>query len=403
MEISDFLQTHLSREAVCLMAFESDLPSHLDAYLQQIWGEGRILIVAESEYREFAEQQLAPSLRAHGIDPVYCLCIPTPGMTYRAQIEESLGDGALSGIVGIAGLGSAMLFAAVRERAALLGLPCCALLNELPPIDAFDDCGEGHPCADAIFCDLDAIARGLHNDLRDAILGLEIDVCARRADIAAQHALGHADHAAIPDALQNAVPPRIPPMGPHSEDELAQLCESYAWRALAERLSRLGSSFRTVNDYAAAGTDFPHLPVAVHATVMAAIFEAALNLESLEISPENCADHQPPREMLQRTLQQILLADGVPFEWLKRADAQYVDRNALRLSLHTLAMNWDDFAARLRPIADLMHALGAQIDTDESDDPALKALWIHAARFAPRYSFLRLFQVLDLVEPSLYI
>lgn len=408
MQISDFLQKNLSRDAVTLLAYESELLSHFDAYLRQLWPEGRLLIVTESTYRDYVEGNLLAALSAQGYEPAYCLCVKSAGVTYRAQIDESLGDGVLDNIVGIAALGSAELFASVRERASLLGVGCCALMDTLPPRDCFESCGEKRPVADAIFFDLDSIAKGLRGDWREAIQSLEVDIYALNADIATAHALGAPVAAGVEDALHEAVPPRIPAIGNPSEDELAELCEAYAWRAAAARLYGRSGSLQTVFEYAEAGGDFPSFPIAQHARLMDILFEAVLELESLEISPEDCANRQPPKEFLRRTLQQILLEDGVKFDWLKRAEDNFEDRVRMRLTLNTLVMNWDDYCAKLRPIADMMHAISVQnVSGDEDDmeelDSALKNLWIHAARFAPVNTFLRVFNSMNAIEPALYI
>jgi hypothetical protein len=149
----------------------------------------------------------------------------------------------------------------------------------------------------------------------------------------------------------------------------------------------------------------PEFPASAQALMMATIFEAALELESLEISPEDCANHQPPKEILHRTLQQILLEDNVKFEWLKRADENYEDRHALRHTINALVLNWDDFCAKLRPISDVLQAISAQnAGQDNAEmDPTLKTLWVHAARFAPKYTFLKLFHDMGIIEPALYL
>lgn len=405
MQITDFLQKHLSSKAVILLAYEASITSHFDAYLQQIWPQGRILVITEPFYREYTERTLLPALNAHGFEPAYCLCVKSAGTNYRAQIEESLGDGAIDGIVGIAALGSAALFAAARERASALNIACCALLDQPCPMDAFDPCDDAgdKPCADAIFFDLDAI-RQKNRDLRDIMLNLEVAVYAMKADIAAAQALGFRINAGVQDALNEAIPPRIPNLHAASEDELAQLCEAYGWYAAAMRLHKKRSSLQTVLDYANASSEFPGFSAAAHALVLATIFEAALELESLEISPEDCANRQPPKEILGRTLQQILLEDGIKFDWLKRADENYEDRNALRHTMNALVMNWDEFCARLRPICDVLRAISAQnTNSDDEIDPALKTLWLHAARFGSKHTFLKLFHDMGIIEPALYI
>lgn len=406
MQITDFLQKHLSPKAVILLAYESDMTAHFEAYLQQIWPQGRILIVTEPFYREYAERTLLPALNASGFETEYCLCIQSTGTTYRAQIDESLGDGAIDGIVGIAALGSATLFAAARERACALNIACCALLDQFCPRDAFAACDESgnKPCADALFFDLNAIQQK-NRDLRDALLELEVGVYALKADMAAAQALGRRIQDGVSDALNEAMPPRLPDLYHPTEDELAQLCEAYCWRAVATRLLARHTSYQTVLDYANASPEYPKFSAAAHAQLMVTIFEAALELESLEISPEDCANRQPPKEILQRTLQQILLEDNVKFEWLKRADENFEDRNALRHTINALVMNWDEFCAKLRPISDVLQAISAQNAAHPEDeiDSTLKTLWMHAARFAPKHTFLKLFNDMSIVEPALYI
>lgn len=406
MQVSDFLQKYLSSDAVILTSYAAHITSHFDASLRQLWPEGRILIVAESAYREYAETSLVSALDAHGRDHAYCLCVKTPGMTYQAQIDESLGDGVVDGLAGIVSLGSCELFRAVRDRASILNVACCALLNELPENDLFDSCGEKRPYADAVFFDLDHIDRIFRGDLREAVQFLEVDIYALKADIVTWRALGKPIHAGAADALNEALPPRIPLIGIHSEDELSQFCEAYVWRAAAARLLRREGSLKTVLDYARASADYQDLPIAQHARLMAMLFDSVVELESLEISPEESAAHQPPRDILKRTLQQTLMEDGVNLNWIKRAEDNYLDRNTLRLALNTLVMNWDDYCAKIRPIADMMHAICAQnpYHDDEDDiDLSLKNTWIHAARFASNGSFLKIYNALGLIEPSLFV
>ncbi len=404
MQIADFLQKYISPKAITLIAYEAEITSHLDAYLQQIFPEGRILIVTEAYWREYAERTLIPSLKAHGCETEYCLCVKTAGVPYSTQIEESLADGALSGIVGIAALGTHDLFEAVRDRAAFLDIACCALLHELPRQDVLNSCGENRPTADALFFDLNAIMQQLHGDGREKSLELEIDTYALSADIAVAKAMGSPIPAGVSEAIHEAVPPRLP-QGKLTEDDLAELCEAYMWRAAAARLMPSGS-FCTVMEYLNDGADFPSYSITDHAQIMASIFDAALELESLEISPEDCASRMPPKEILARTLQQILLEDGLRFEWLKKADENFQTRNDLRLSLNALTLAWDDFCAQLRPIADMMHVLSSRNTQDEEaeePDSTLKNVWIHAAKFAAKNSFLKVFNDLGIIEPALYI
>ena len=406
MQISDFLQKHLATDADILITYEADICAHFDAYLRQLWPEGRVLVVTEMHRREYVERKLIPALKSNGCETLYCLCVKSAGVSYRAQIDESLGDGALENVVGIASVGSAQLFAEVRSRASLVGVPCCALFDDFAPIDVFDACSDdnSHPYADGVFFDLTAISQKYKGDLRDPIHNLEIDVCAMRADLAAALAIGAPINRAVAEALDEALPPRIPQTGPVTEDDMAQLCEAYAWRAVAARLGRSQSSFRTVIEYAEASPQFDSFPPAMHARLMAQLFDATLEIESLEISPEDCASHQPPKDILNRTLQQILLQDEMRFDWLKRADENYMDRTSLRIALNEITSNWDDFCAKLRPIADVLRAISAQDDTDDEQlDAALKSLWLHAARFAPKFTFLKIFNDMRIVEPALYI
>ena len=406
MQICDFLQTHLSQNADVLVTHEADICRHFDAYLRQLWPEGKVLVVTEMHRREYVERVLIPALASNGYETLYCLCVKSAGVTYRAQIEESLSDGALENVVGIAAIGSAQLFAEARARASMLSISCCALLDDFAPIDAFGPCSDddSHVCAEGIFFDLTAIAEKYKGDLRDPIQNLEVDVYATRADVAAAMAIGAPMHAGVMPALDEALPPRIPQTGPVTEDDLAQLSEAYAWRAVAARLSDRQSSLQTVIEYAASSPQFDSFPAAQHARLMAQLFDATLEIESLEISPEDCAAKQPPKDILNRTLQQILLQDEMRFDWLKRSDESYMDRTSLRLAINEITSNWDDFCAKLRPIADVLRAISAQDEDDEMElDAALKSLWLHAARFAPRYSFLKILNDMRFVEPALYI
>lgn len=405
MQISDFLQKYLSPKAVPYVAFETGISAHLDAYLQQIWPEGRIVVVSEMEYREYAEQKLLPALTAHGYEPVYCLCVQSAGVTRRSQIEEALGDGALERVVGLISLGGSALFASVREEASLLNVAAAALLSQFPDTHALDSCGESHPCADAVFCDLDQIMHACHGDCREAIQCLEVDNYALRADIAVLKALNARIPEGVMEALKEAQPPRQ--ASSSTSECFAELCDAYIWRAAVSRLYGEPSSFDTVLGYARTGQEFPAYPAAYHARLMAQVFDSVLEVEGLELSPEDCAAHQPPKEILRRTLQQILLQDGQSFDYLAVADENYEDRNTLRVVLNALVLNWDAFCSHLRAVADMMHVLAGSADLDEDGetelDATLKSLWLHAARFAPKHSFLKILNALGLVEPALYI
>ena len=178
----------------------------------------------------------------------------------------------------------------------------------------------------------------------------------------------------------------------------------FAWRAVAERLCPNANSLATVREYANAASDMPAFLPVQHAQMIALILDAALELEALEISAEDCANKQPPKEFLRRTLQQILLEDGLKFDWLSRADENFEDRVALRHTINALVMNWDELCEKLRPVADMMHAICAQMNDDEDEpDAMLKQLWVHAARFAPKNTFLKLFNDMGIVEPALYV
>lgn len=405
MQISDFLQKYLSPKAVPYVAFETGIVLHLDAYLQQIWPEGRIVVVSEMEYREYAEQKLLPALTAHGYEPVYCLCVRTAGVTARSQIEEALGDGALEHVVGIVSLGSCAMFEAVREEAGVLNVAAAALLSQFPDFHVLDACGEDHPCPDAVFCDLDQIMHGCHGDCREAIQRLEVDNYALRADIAMLNAINSRIPDGVLEALKEAQPPRQASSA--SDESFAELCDAYIWRAAVSRLFGQPTSFDTVLRYAEKGQDFPAYPASWHARLMAQVFDSVLEVEGLEISPEDCAAHQPPKDILRRTLQQILLQDGQSFDYLTIADENYEDRNTLRLVLNALVLNWDSFCSHLRAVADMMHVLGGGSELEEDEDSeldaSLKSLWLHAARFAPKHSFLKLLNALGLIEPALYI
>lgn len=407
MRIGEFLKENVSPDWNVELAYQSDICAHLDGLLFQLWllEGGRILVVSGDGYREFAEGGLLPSLRARGVDVEYCLCVVSAGVDFESQIGESLGDGRLFGLCGIVSLGDSGLFRAVCRRAEILGVPCCALLPEFAPHDLLDGCGGGGAAVSGIYFDLDRIADAHHGDYREAVSRLEFENYAIRADLAASEAMSCRYPAPVWEALSEAMPPRMKEGGLAFEEDLAQLCEAYAWRAAAVRLmhERTGLSFETVWAYGVAMRDCERFGAASHARLLALVFEAACEMEALEIAPDACAGRQPPQAILARTLRQILLEDGVNFEWLTRGDANFEDRVALRNKLHVVAMNWDEFCAHLRPIADMMHAVAASERGGDEMDHALKMLWIHAARFAPKCGFLKLFNDMGLLESSLYL
>ena len=75
----------------------------------------------------------------------------------------------------------------------------------------------------------------------------------------------------------------------------------------------------------------------------------------------------------------------------------------MRNELNSVLLNWDEFCAHLRAIADVMRAIAADDPAADDLDPALKNAWIHAARFAPKHSYLKLFADMGIVESSLYL
>ena len=188
------------------------------------------------------------------------------------------------------------------------------------------------------------------------------------------------------DAVEQSAPDRSLAKFVPDEDSLAQLAESYSWFAISCRIfhETQGTSFETVADYVRAAADMPTFTHTQHARLLAQVFDAALEIESLEIDPDACASRQPPKEILTRTLQQTLLEDGVNFAWLKRAEANYSDRIAMRNELNSVLLNWDEFCAHLRAIADVMRAIAADDPAADDLDPALKNAWIHAARLNTR-------------------
>ena len=400
MQLSDFIQKNLATQQPGLIVCVSDLSRHVSAYVQQIWPQGKILVVSEPDKRDLVDQTILPDLNHAGIEAIYCLCVKSAGISFHTQIEDSLEKSSLDSLTGIMAVGSDELFAAARAFAAQRNIRCCAMPDDLCPVDAFDACGK-NPCADALFFDLDIIADKYRGQFGDAINRIEFQIAALRLD-ALTHDLVHPPvRPAVLQALDHAVVPRVPANSRLTEDECAELCEAFVWYALAIRLIEHKSSLQAVLRYAQDSPEFQDYPVSSHIQVLSRILDDAIEIESLEIDPDQCAAHQPPREILNRTLQQILLEDGMKLDLIKSLD--YQDRQQLRLSLFNAAENWDEFCARIRPVAEMMQLFAAQTEISSEMDAALKTLWLHAARFAPIGTFLRLMNDMRRIEPALYL
>lgn len=405
MRIADFLSANFLPQRRATIAFQAGITEHLEAFIRQLWPNGRVLIVAQPSYRDFCERKLIPELLALGIDAPYCLCLEQPGVTPLQQIQESLADGVLEKLSAIFSLGDNALFSVVRAQSSIVGIPCGALIDEFPAPHTFDPIAENIPYASAVFCDIDAVARRVKDRTNDAICDLEIELYSLKADILALNAYNTPVDRKIFDAIQLASPDRSLAKAAPDEDVLAQIAESYAWFAIASRIfhEKQETSYETVAAYADAANDIPKFTPTQHARLLAQLFDAALEIESLEIDPDARASRQPPKDILNRTLQQTLLEDGVNFAWLKRADANFEDRIAMRNSLNSILLNWDDFCSHLHAISDIMRAIAADDHNADDIDPTLKHLWIHAARFAPKHSYLKLFANMGIVESSLYL
>ncbi len=405
MRISDFLFARFQPQTRATVVFQAGVADCLEAFIRQIWPNGRVLIAALPDYRELCERKLIPDLRAQGIDAPYCLCLEQPGVTMLQQVQEALSDGVIDKLSAIFSLGDNILFRTVRRLASIVGIPCGALINDFAAADAFDPIGESIPFATAFFFDIDGIARRLKGRTKDAIHDLELGIYSMQADIFAQNAANLRVGKQLSEALAQAVPARCLSKAAPDEDTLAQIAESYAWFSVASRIFRetCPTSFETVAAYAAAAADMPRFAPTHHARILARIFDAALDIESLEIDPDACAGRIPPKEICARTLQQTLLEDGVDFSWLKRADANYQDRIAIRNEVSAVSLNWDEFCSRLRSVADVLRAIAADDPGAGDPEPALKNLWLHAARFAPKSGYLKLFGIMGIVESSLYL
>ena len=405
MRISDFLFARFRPQTRATVVFQAGVADCLEAFVRQIWPNGRVLIVARPDYRELCERKLIPDLRAQGVDALYCLCLEQPGVTPLQQIQEALSDGVIDKLSAIFSLGDNILFRNVRRQASIVGIPCCALINDFAADDAFDSIDENIPFASAFFFDIDAIARRIKGRTKDAIHALELGIYSMQADIFAQNAANMQVNKRLSEAIDQAIPARSLSKAAPDEDTLAQIAESYAWFAVASRIFRetCPTSFETVAAYAAAAADMPSFPPTRHARVLARIFDAALEIESLEIDPDACAGRIPPKDICARTLRQTLLEDGVDFSWLKRAEANYQDRIAIKNELSAVSLNWDEFCSRLRSVADVLRSIAADDPDAGEPDPALKNLWLHAARFAPKSGFLKLFGIMGIAESSLYL
>lgn len=405
MRIPDFLQQYTASSSRLNIAYQTDILDHFDAFLRQICPNAKLLLITQPQYREYVESKLIHNLQSQGIETAYCLCNEQPGMPYAKQIEDSLSQDALNHIDALVSFGDNALFHAVRTHATRLNRPCAAILDDFADAHALEPIGNEIPFPCGLFFDLNAIANRYKGKLSDPIHRLEIEVYSMTADLFAFNAFNDKFDNILFDILREAIPPCALLKSPCNEDTLAQICESYAWLSIAHRIihKKSKTSLEIVYEYAKNSTENLTLSPLRCARLLAQLFDAALEIESLEIDPDACAARQPPKEILSRTLRQILLDDGVPFSWLKIADENFEDRITLKNELNSILLNWDEFSTNLRTITDVLRAICTDAPDDADCDPALKTLWIHAGRFAPKHSFLKLFNDLGLIEPSLYL
>lgn len=397
MRIQDFLHKTLHTQTPPLVIHESDLRQHLAAYLRQIWPEGKLCILTDARHRDEVEQHLQPALETLGGQTQCVVCAPSAGVPYRTQIAEKIGN-TTDHPKGVVVFGDADLFEAARQFAAESESGCCAVFGEFCPEGVWDAFGS-RPCIDAVFFDLDEIADSCRGDFRAAVQELECAVCALRLDaLCADMRHPPVPHALI-DAIDEAMPPRLPRYDRLSEDELAQISEAWAWKSIASRLTGHNSSLHTVIEYADESREFTAFPASAHAAALAAILDYALDRDELEIDPDDCANHRPPEAIHNRTLQQILIEDGLSTDRLSGSGLDYADRQTIRLEIRAVADRWDEFCARARAVSQMLHAIS---DDAPEPDPAIRALWSHAAHFAPAASFLRLMDDLRFIEPALY-
>jgi len=398
MNLTDFLAKQPLATKCPRIGFESEILEHFDAYVVQMADNKRVVIVSDHDYRDYAERKLMPSLALHGLDASYCLVVRSVE-SYEDQVRNAISR--LDAASLIVALGDEDILHAARAAAAKNNISAAlAVCSACPSRDFFLERQDEISCKlSAIYFDLKSIAELSPSDWRELTSAIELFSNAFLLEAHVADALAKPEARNVRLAIAEIDDCRS--ADKDDPEAVAQVCEAMAWLAAARAALGNETSLDFVMRYAAACTQRMPMPVQDHAAILVRLIDAFTQVESLEIDADDCAAHQLPRDILKRTLKQTLLEDEVSFDWLKNADDAWLDRIAVRTCVHTLTSNWDDLCEQLSIRSAMIHA--ALEDRPASDDAtSLADAWVHAARFAPKYSFVNIMALLRLLEGALF-
>ena len=400
MNLNDFLSKQSKAMKCQRIGFEFEILEHFDACVIQAALGQYAAVVSSLDYRDYAERRLMSSLSLHGVDASCCLCIQGVD-SFEDQIQNAIAARATTPSGVIVSLGNEALFRAARAAAAKTGIKSIiAVVDELPSRCFFIERPDEADCAvHAVYFDIARIQKMTPGNWRELTAGIELYANAflAEADVA--------DALAMPEAgnVRHAIAEIEPCWGAsqNDPDAVAQLCEACAWLSAARIALGYDASLDFVMRYAAASPQSVPMPVQDHAAILLRICDALTQVESLEIDADDCANHQLPKDILQRTLKQTLLEDEIDFSWLKAADEAWTDRMTTRALVHTILANWDTLCEQLGIRSAMLHA-ALEDRPASSDASSLAGLWIHASRFAPRTALVHIAETLRRLDGALY-
>ena len=395
MNLTDFLKRAPNAMACERIGFEPEILEHFDACVIEA-AEGRpVAVVTDLSYRDYVENVLLKSLSLHGTEASYCLCVKSVE-SYADQIANS-------GVVTPDGLlvclGDEELLTASGDAGRKAKTACCmAVLDALPSRGLFSDKdAESHLIVKSLYFDLVRIREMSPGDWRERTAALEILSEAFRMEAHVAEALGRRSGALVHAALDEIEPVRATRAG---EDSAMELCEGYAWLAAARAALGHDSSLDFVMNYDAACPQRMPASVYSHAAVLARLADTFVEVESLEIDPDDCAAHQLPAEIYKRSVRQMLIEDEVAPTWANEAIASLETRVAVRSRVHVLLNSWDELCSRIRVRGEMLHA--AVSEKGGRAEEELFDIWSHAARIAPPDTFIRMMETLRLLEGALF-
>ncbi len=398
MNLSDFLKKQSGASGIERIGFEPEILEHFDATVMDVCAGAKVVVVTDMTYRDYVENRLLKSLSLHGVEASYCLCVKSVE-SYAAQITNAIG--ATSGAALIVSLGDESLLRAARVSGVKAGIAkAMAVLKDMPSRTLFNEVSAERGCSIvAMYFDLAQIRTMSPGDWREKTASLEIYADAFLIEAHLCEALGRPVTRGVKTAIGEIESLRG--VTATSDETVSELCEGYAWLAAARAALGYDSSLDFVMAYDEACSQ--HVPTTVydHAAMLAHLIDVFVEVESLEIDPDDCASHQLPAEIYKRSVNQILIGDEVDRRWLSCLDESYEARQFVRSRVHALVDAWDELCESLRIRGAMIHGVLDDLGI-ETNDESLRDAWSHAAKLANANSFVRTMDVLRLLEGALF-